>query len=357
MGIFWVTAFVSLWSGRRNVLFSVLTLLGIGYLSRTAQRHEILFIITGLTLTIYQLRYSAQWNAFLEYLQTKRALFPIVSIVAIFCIGFYTHVRAYDINRNDNLYGFGVFEPLRGASEYIHSEHLSGNMFNNYNAGGELLFRDHSVFLDGRNLDYGYDYMLRAINAGVDPDTWNGLEKEYNFTHAVIYYNLQAQMDPLPYTDLLDADPQWKLVYLDDWAAVYRKISEGRAISTVTPKSLENQDIPPEMHQQYFQKMQSELNDMIRVRPDAVKARIYLAKLYTAIQAYSEAEVLLNDALSVQPNNFKIYLGLMKLRMEQGRWDDALVYVKKAKRKAGFSGLSINEDVINQIRSRAKSDI
>ncbi len=164
-------------------------------------------------------------------------------------------------------------------------------------------------------------------------------------------------MDPLPYTDLLDADPQWKLVYLDDWAAVYRKISEGRAISTVTPKSLENQDIPPEMHQQYFQKMQSELNDLIRIRPDAVKARIYLAKLYTAVGAYSEAEVLLNDALSVQPNNFKIYLGLMKLRMEQGRWDEALAYVKSAKRKAGFSGLSINEDLIEQIREKAKSGI
>ncbi len=132
---------------------------------------------------------------------------------------------------------------------------------------------------------------------------------------------------------------------------------ESKEIFTITPKSLENQDIPSEMSQQYFQQMQSELNDMIRIRPDGVKARMHLAKLYTAIQAYDEAEVLLNDALSVQPNNFKIYLGLMKLRMEQRRWNEALAYVKKAKRAAGFSGLSINQDLIDQIRSKAKSGI
>jgi hypothetical protein len=360
-GFFWLSAVVSMFCGRRNILFSLLALLGIGYLSRTAQRHEILFIITGLHLTIYQLRYSAKWNGVLENLQTKKVLFPVISVITLFCLSFYTHVRAYDINRNDHLFGYGVFEPMRGASDYLHREQVSGNMFNNYNAGGELLFRNHQVFLDGRNLDYGYDYMLKAVNAGVDQSEWNALEEEYDFTHAVIYYNLQAQMDPLPYTDLLDNDPEWALVYLDDWAAVYVKTESGKRkveneIITITPKSLENQEIPLEMGMTYFRQMESELSDMIAIRPDGVKARMHLAKLYTAIEEYAQAEKLLEDARAVQPKNFRIYLGLMKLRMEQGRWDEALVYVKKAKRTAGFSGLSVNEDLIDQIRSKAKSD-
>ena len=355
-GIFWLSGAVSIWFGRRNIIFSLLVLLGIGYLSRTAQRHEVLFIIAALTLTIYQLRYISRWNSTLESLQSKRILFPATLLVAIFCLGSYTHVRAYDINRNDTLYGFGVFEPMRGASNYLHSEHFGGNMFNNYNAGGELLFRDHQVFLDGRNIDYGYDYILRAVNAGMDRPLWDALDQEYNFMSAVIYYAPQAQMDPLPYTDLLDEHPDWALVYLDDWAAVYRKISSGDQISTITPKTLETQQLPEEMGQQYFQQMQEELNSMIRIRPDGVKPRLYLAKLYTAVQAYDEAEVLLGEAMAVQPQNFSIYLGLMKLRMEQGRWDEAWKYLKTAKSKAGYSGLSINEDLVEQIRAKAKGE-
>ena len=354
-GIFWLMGAASLWYGRRNLLFSLLVFLGIGYLSRTAQRHEILFIITALTLIIYQLKHCTQWNLLLESLQSRRRLFPAVLLILIVTLGYSSHVRGYDINRNDNLYGFGVFEPLRGASEYIHSEHLSGNMFNNYNGGGELLFRDHPVFLDGRNIDYGYDYIVRAVNAGVDLPTWNALDQEYEFTHAVIYYNPQTQMDPLPYTDLLDAHPEWHLVYLDDWAAVYRSAGIPTHIQTITPKILENQIIPEEMGQQDFQIMQSELNHIIRMQPKGVKARLYLAKLYTALQAYDEAEVLLRDALAVQPQNFRIYLGLMKLRMEQGRWSDAWEYLQTAKSKAGYSGISVNTDLVEQIRAKAKA--
>lgn len=358
-GVFWILGALSLWYGRRNVITSVLVFFGIGYLSRTAQRHEILFIITALTVIIYQLRFCKRWNTALDAIQTKRVLFPVLSVVVLCGLGWYSHVRAYDINRNDHLYGFGLFEPLRGASEYIHSEHFGGNMFNNYNAGGELLFRDHPVFFDGRNIDYGYDYIVRAVNAGVDLNIWNALDQEYNFSHAVIYYSPQVQMDPMPYTDLLDAHPQWSLAYLDDWAAVYRKTTDRSAgiptsIDFISPKILENQTIPEQLSNQQFQQIQEELNNMIRIRPDGVKPRIYLAKLYTAVQAYDEAEVLLGEALAVQPQNFRIYLGLMKLRMEQGRWDDAWRYLKTAKSKAGYSGLSINQDLVDQLKQKAK---
>jgi tetratricopeptide (TPR) repeat protein len=240
---------------------------------------------------------------------------------------------------------------MRGASDTIKKQEIIGNMFNNYNAGGELLFRGHNVFLDGRNIDYGYQYILRAVNAGMDRSVWDDLDQEFDFTHAVIYYNLQAQMDPLPYTDLLDAHPNWGLTYLDDWAAVYQK--DAQEIVTITPKSLESQSIPVEMGMTQFRLMESELQIIIASRPDAVKARMYLAKLYTAVAAYEEAEVLLEEARIAQPKNFRIYLGFTKLRMEQGRWEDAMRSVKKAKRTAGFSGLSINEDLIDQIQEKA----
>ena len=110
------------------------------------------------------------------------------------------------------------------------------------------------------------------------------------------------------------------------------------------------------MGQQSFRTMESELNTIIRSQPEGVKGRMYLAKLYTAIEAYDEAQILLLEALAVQPNNFRIYLSLTKLGMERGRWNEALVSIKRAKRKAGFSGVSINEDRIEEIRQKALSN-
>lgn len=353
--LFWSVALLALWAGRRNILFSLLILFGIGYLSITAKRHEALFILAALSLTVYQLKYAIRWNAFLSRLQKNTIVFPLLSFFILVCVGFFVHIRSYDINRNDNLHGFGVFEPMRGASEFLQRHPLTGPVFNNYNAGGELLFRGHSVFLDGRNLDYGYDYIVRAVNAGVDVQTWNALTQEYTFSTAVIYYDLQAQMTPLPYTDILDANTNWHLVYLDDWAAVYTKSQiDAPEIVTITPYILENLVIPKEMGIGYFHQMEEELNTLVQRRPDGIKPLLYLAKLYTAVQEYDQAEDLLLKALTIQPQDFRIYLGLLTLRMEQGRWSDASKYVQIAKKKAGYSGLIINEELIQKIYTNAQ---
>ncbi len=336
-GFFWAIAIASTLYNRKQLLFTILLLCGIGYLAKTAVRHEVLFVITAISVTLYQLR----------TMQLIANRFSLALPVAVFVlIGCVTYVRSYDVNRNDHLFGYGTFAPARGASDFIKQEGITGNMFNNYNIGGEMLFHDHKVFLDGRNLDYGYEYINRAVNSGVDTSIWNELEREYQFTHAAIYYDLQAELNPIPYVDLLDADPDWLLVYVDDWAAVYvhkgiEGIDEVEEITSITPKMLHHLTIPGELTTNELNRLQNDLNRIIKQRPDGIKPRLYLARLYTMLGAYHEAEVLLNDAKKLQPKNFRVYLGFMELFREQGDLAAADRMLDKAKRTAGFTGVQI----------------
>lgn len=356
----WITSVLALWYGKKNVFFSTALLVGMAILSRSAGRHETLFLLAALCVTVYQLRYVLQWNAFVDWVSDKKKRIAVLSVLCLPLLAAFTHVRSYDINRVDHLFGYGVFQPASGAAAFLEHANVEGNMFNNYNIGGQLLWHDIPVFLDGRNLDYGYEYIHRAVNAGVDANEWLALDAEYGFTHAAIAYYLQADMHPIPYTDLLDADAHWHLVYLDDWVAVYINDAENGqtsvideyAITTLTPAMLHRLEIPSEMGLATFRTMEAELNRMIEANEEGVQAHIYLATLYTALQQYNLAEVVLNTAIERQPNNYRIYLAFAKLRMEQGRWNDAWSLVKQAKRTAGYTGVQINNNLLQQIKEK-----
>ena len=357
--VLWVVSLVAMTTTRRSIIFSTLVLLGMGYLSRSAVRHEALFLISALALTVYQLRYNDHWNTLLSTFYRNQKLYVGVMAAVLITLGVYTHVRAYDVNRVDHLFGIGLHEPIKGAYEFLERQSITGPMFNNYNAGGELLYRgypDRKVFIDGRNIDYGYDFMNKAIVAGLDTTVWTELEQEHKFTHAVIYYDVQADGEVIPYTDVLDEARGWSLVYLDDYAAVYVKDRPDISpITLINPYMLHHQVMPEAMTNEQFNALQSELNFMIDSRPDSIKPRLYLARLYMLIGAFEPSEVLLQKALIHQPNNYRIYISMAQLHMEKEEWPQALYYLKKAKRKAGFTGVQLNDDLIKTVEERARS--
>ncbi len=355
----WVASVLAIVATRRHLFFSAGTVLLFGYLSRTAVRHEPLFIIAALAITVYQLRYNEWWNAVLSRVYKNTMHFYILCILCTLCALIFSYIRTYDVNRVDNLFGFGIHEPMRSAYQFIEEHNIEGPMFNNYNAGGELLYRgypERKVFIDGRNIDYGYDFLMDAINAGVDESVWKKLEDTYQFTHAVIYYDIQAEQNPIPFTDLLDTMENWNLVYIDDWAAVYIRAESQELkaeISFITPKILHRQAMPKQMSTEEFDRLQNELDQIITWAPDGVKARLYLARLYMLLGAYEPAAILLEDAKDAQSNNYLVYVGMSQLSMEKGDWPLAAYYLKKAKRKAGFSGVQIDSALLSTIEGRA----
>ena len=112
----------------------------------------------------------------------------------------------------ENLFGYGQFDFAKGAVDFLEREKITGTMFNTYGIGGYLLYRgypDRKVFIDGRNVDYGLDFMARTYAGGVDADRWKALEDEYNLTYAVVDYDAIRTLESLPYSQILDVD-QWE---------------------------------------------------------------------------------------------------------------------------------------------------
>lgn len=119
----------------------------------------------------------------------------------------------------------GVFP--EGALRFLKERQISGTMFNSYGFGGYIIWRGdgRKVFIDGRYrrlytpAEYGaYKEMLESAAA------WRAAEEKYGFDYAVLEYDLLSQRFP----EHLRDNPQWALVYWDNYALVYVKRTAAR---------------------------------------------------------------------------------------------------------------------------------
>jgi hypothetical protein len=117
------------------------------------------------------------------------------------------------------------FDPARlpvGAATYVQQANLVGNPYNFGPFGGYLAWRLHPqrrVFMDGRNtLAREGALVERALRAGHDGQVFSGLVREFTMAWALTSAEEGTRHD-LP----LAASAEWRLVYLDDVAAVYVK--------------------------------------------------------------------------------------------------------------------------------------
>ena len=107
------------------------------------------------------------------------------------------------------------------AAEFIQTQHLSGNMLNDYVYGGYLIWAlpTHPVFVDGRSdvfeatgvlAEYGNWAMVQS-----DP---NALLNKYN-----ISFCLLTRTSPM--THVLPLLPNWKIAYSDNLSAIFVRTS------------------------------------------------------------------------------------------------------------------------------------
>jgi hypothetical protein len=90
------------------------------------------------------------------------------------------------------------------------------NGFNNYSFGGPLILNGYRPYVDGRAELYGDDFLLdhRRIVGG-DAARWAAAVKRWNIRWAIL-----SPSDGL--ATLLAADPNWRKIYADNWALVFR---------------------------------------------------------------------------------------------------------------------------------------
>jgi hypothetical protein len=314
LGFFWVTAVASIIAGKRKLLFSWLALLTFGVLAATAVRHMPLFVFTAVGITIWQLKGCTPWQTLMHSTVEKRERAFQLSVVGT-TLAVLLYLPAYRTIAHAGLSGFGQYEPYSAAYDFVENSRLSGNMFNTYGMGGYLLYRgypERKVFVDGRNIDYGYEFLSKTLSAAQDEAFWKELEDTYNLSYALISYQPKGQQwEQYPYTSLLDTNPNWNLVYLDEAVAVYAKnTKENLAVRTnysyevLTPERLHKMDVFEHVLGQ--EQVHALERDLLRTSTQSkgdTAGLLLLADLYASSGLTEDLKTVLAEARNRKPKD------------------------------------------------------
>ncbi len=361
--ILWIIAVAALWNTRKNWVYCAGLLLITGYLSRKALRHEVLFVLSAVAVTVYQLKYNAAFGRFVSYLTRRQLLAALLLVLSWFGLFVYTTRHYQNFVQQDQLYGYGSFTPAKGAYEFIEKNNITGNMFNTYGIGGYLLYRgypDRKVYIDGRNVDYGFDFMNATYQAGLDGEHWDIIEDKYNVTYAIIDYMAIAKAGRLGYSVHLDKNPTWKLVYLDDWTGVYVKdiaankdIIRNSTYTILNPINVEKGAVLDTVTPENKEKIIQELQRMIAGNADGIQGRLLLARMYIADGTYALASSLLEEVKTIQPHHADAYQLLGTIALSQQQWVEAADYYTQMLTRTGKAYPNINYPAIADVFAKA----
>jgi hypothetical protein len=141
----------------------------------------------------------------------RRTFYPVCALVLLGMIGDAAWGRAVSPK--------GVIAPV-GAVDYIYREHLTGNVYNAYNFGGYLIFRDIKTFIDGRTEQLFLDNFITRLFDVLEkhPRKFIAFLAEYRVNLALVHPDSIESQE-------LDASDDWEKVFTDNVADLYRKRS------------------------------------------------------------------------------------------------------------------------------------
>jgi hypothetical protein len=360
LGVWWIAALAAIGLVRRQPLFCGLVIVAFGALSRTAYRHEPLFVVAACAVLIYQCRGSAGATRADAWLVRRLPVAAAVLVVAFAAVGLNARRTWIAFGQANQVYGYGSLEMAAGAAAFLDREHVQGPMFNMYDLGGDLLYRGRQVFVDGRNVDYGYDFLARTFAAAGDPRAWDDLDAMYHFTHAVLWYRPFVSTPALPYVTRLARDPQWALGYLDDRVAVYLKrtpenapIIARRHFALVTPRDLYTSDVLTRTPRAQWRALEEELRALVDADALSIQARLVLAQLYIVAYRHDDARRLVDEAMAIEPRAYQPHEVLGALFAKQARWADAGRELETAMDLAGESASRVDAAALADIFEKA----
>ena len=287
---------------------------------------------------------------------------PFIVTIVIFLLLFYLNLPYHAFLLRENLYGFGSYEPVKGAVEFLNKNSIQGKMFNSYGAGGYLLFSDRKVFVDGRNVEYGFDFLTQALLARNDANVFRELEKKYGFTYAVIEYeSLKEQQDGDFDFSFLDSDPLWALVYLDDRTAVYLKqipeylpIIHTYAYTAVNPQSFLRGTLLDEASPS--QNLRGELARIVDNDTQGMQGLILLARLERNLGNLENAGVFASLAKNRFPGRYEPYEVEASILASQGKWHEAAQTLEKVLKMTKYQSVKPNYAALAELWERAGNE-
>jgi len=205
---------------RKRHLYEFILLLLFFYLALSSIRNIPLFIIIAIPII------SISTNEILINLKEKNWFskikfikYIVYFLMIIVTLGFILQIYtgAYYINNSYSKFGIGLDkeeQPIK-ACEFLNKNQLDGKLINSIGYGGWLSWNlSQPIFIDGR-LEVIKEQLYQEVT-----NSWNGglanLIDKYN--PKLIVYNYTKY---LPWTIQLNKMQDWRIIYLDNEAAIY----------------------------------------------------------------------------------------------------------------------------------------
>ena len=207
-------------AGRKKLHEWTLILLFL-YLALTSVRNIPLFILVSFPLvsrSLNNIMDNLREGRFRKYLHfTGKLAFWVCIIVPLLIIPRMITNEYYHSNSTNSKTGLGIdpwYQPVR-AAEFMNKNALHGRFFNSLAFGGWLSWSlQQPVFIDGRLEVIKEPLYLEVV------ESWSGKLQGLvdKYKPELIVYNY---LKYYPWTVQLQSMPEWKLVYLDGFTAVY----------------------------------------------------------------------------------------------------------------------------------------
>lgn len=338
-----------IWTRHRFAGAAVLLLTPL-ILSRTGSRHEVLFTIAALATIIHQLKWNDWWQEWCERTLERRVMGTAGAALLIILIILIDAPYRSFIDRG-NLRGIGTVEKGKAAYEFLDGNNVPGEIFNTYSLGGYFLYRGYPnrrVFIDGRNVDYGYNFLKAALDARANKTVFDQLQEEYGFTIAVIEYAPEGSPD----FTYLETDLAWALVHIDDHVAVYlMRTPEHEALITqkqyrvLTPTSFFRQTVLETMQPQDVPQLTKELVQSAESSSDDIRALVLLSMLQTSLGQVEQGFAFAQEALERKPGRYEPYLAGAVALKAAGQEEDADKWYGDALTQAGYAGITLRPEL------------
>ncbi len=264
--------------------------------------------------------------------KNKRYVISSVIGLSLMCIGYIAYLQPFSYFANTEHY------PVK-AADFILSQQIKGNMFNNYKYGGYLLYRlypQQKVFIDGRG-DMYLCCELPRLNTLTTLDMQNNTQGfASSFTKLTQDYDIsfvlttRAPGIDTRLTKLLSQDPHWSLVFWDDAAQIFVK---DNGINTSLIQKYGATAATPYGVSPYastdMEKAKQEYLRMISISDSAI-SRNNVGLIDVKEKNVSDAEAQFTRAIQLEPDYFPPYINMALLDIQSKNFDDAKALLTKA---------------------------
>lgn len=233
------------------------------------------------------------------------------------------------------------------AAEFA-KKYLKGHMFNDYNYGGYLLYNVYpnlQVFLDGRAEVYQCcemrDYLLLAVNKNLPEDKYreflDTFINAYKFNFFIITPSKHNVMRRI--ANLLNTDPQWALVFWDDFSEIFVKRD---GINDQIIAQMEAKVATPYLRNPFpkdaVERALFEYQRMDGVVPSA-RTNNAIGYIGLLTGKFDDAKIRFVQAVAMDPTFESSYMNLAELAVRDGDISGAIALYDKARYWAPDRGL------------------